>query len=238
MESAYDSLISSLNPLIAASMRFEDSQETINNALEAGYIGADKAAQAYDLAEERFENATAAAQRGAGVWADFKQAGGSAIDSLIAGTSSLTDALKGMIKELVLAITKKNLLGKVSGGSASDSVGGLIFKGFFGGFFDTGGVISPGQTGIVGERGPEAVTSTSRGTVVTSRVDTARRTGGARAQPQEVRLTGGNLTLSDDGKIMATVGAQITQGSQRAVTEVQRNLSSYQRELDTSGAMV
>lgn len=233
---AYDSLISSLDPLTRATMELADAQETINDALAAGHITAEQAATTFGLAQERFKEASAEAKKVSGVWADFANAGGSALDRLIDGTTSLTDALKDMIKELVAAITKKKLLGSVSGGSASDSLGTLLFKSAFGGFFDSGGMISPGQTGIVGERGPEAVTSTARGTLVTSRVDTARSAKSSAAPVFHIDARGAQEGVA--GQIAKALQAYAPVIEGRAVSTVRRNFGNYQAEYQTSGGMV
>ncbi|MFG6599395.1 MULTISPECIES: phage tail length tape measure family protein [unclassified Sulfitobacter] len=177
---AYDSLMASLDPVVAATQRFEDAQETVNAAMKAGHITSTEAAEAYDLARERFDEAVASAEKGASVWDNFKETGASAIDKLIEGTMSLKDAVTSLIKEMVIAIAKKALLGNGAGGSATDSLGSIIMSSF--GFADgaafsggrvtafaTGGVVSGptlfpmrGGTGLMGEAGPEAIMPLAR----------------------------------------------------------------------------
>lgn len=234
---AYDSLISSLDPLTRASLQYSKAQTTINEAQKAGQITATEAARAYGLATDRFEKATAEAQRATGVWADFQQAGGSAIDRLIDGASSLKDVLKDVIKELVLAITKKNLLANIRGGSASDSVGGLIFKGLFGGFFDSGGVLPMGKTGVVGENGPEKIRATSRGTVVTSRANTARQAS-AGSQTININIDGANGDQHVKDLVRQGVSEGIKIAQTGAVNLVKSSLPTWQGQLQTDGALV
>lgn len=234
----YDSLIRSLDPVQRAAMEFADAQESVNKALSAGVITAAEAAHALELSTKRFDESTAAAQEATGVWADFQQAGGSAIDRLIDGTASLKDALKDMIKQLVIAITKKNLLGKIQGGSASDSLGGLIFKGLLGGLklFDSGGTLPMGQSGIVGEYGPERIQSTTRGAVITSRADTARKSSG-----------GGGVTISIDARgaqqgvaeqIDAKLRAVAPQIVGESINAVKSNWGAFNDQYRTDGALV
>lgn len=235
---AYDGLASALSPLTAAAMDYENAQETVNAALKAGYITADEASQAMVLAQERYQDAAAAARGFGDVWQDISRAGGSAIDRLIDGTTSLKEAAIDAVKEIVLLITKQNLLRSVKGGEKGDSLGTLIFKGFLGGF-DSGGLITPGSYGIVGERGPEVVSSTARGAVVTSRADTARTMG----SQQGGILTGEiGVTVDDDGKLQAYVkrmGVQAAkQGAAQAVQSVRRNLDGWNREIERDGAIV
>lgn len=179
---AYDSLMASLDPVVAATQRFEDAQETVNAALKAGHITSTEAAEAYDLARERFDEAVASADKGASVWEKFKTTGANAIDKLIEGTMSLKDAVSSLIKEMVIAIAKKALLGNGASGSASDSLGSIIMGSIFpfanGGAFQggrltafaSGGVVDRptlfpmrGGTGLMGEADPEAIMPLTRG---------------------------------------------------------------------------
>lgn len=172
---AYDALMASLDPAVAASQRLAKAQETINAAMASGHVTTEDAADAYSLAQEAFDKATESIGAGTNVWKTFQEAGANAIDRLIDGTGNLKDALIDMLKQMALAIANKRIL--ENGGTEVSSLGGLIFNAFAG-LFDGGGTIRHGQTGIVGERGPELVKSTPMGTVVTSRQDTARMLGG------------------------------------------------------------
>lgn len=236
---AYRSLIGSLDPLTAAANAYADAQETINAALKAGKIDATEAARANELAQERFDSATLAAQKGVNVWAAFQDAGGAALDRLIDGTMSLKDALKDMIKEIVLAITKKRLLASIDGGSASDSVGTLLMKGLTGGFaglFDAGGVINNGQTGIVGENGPELVRSTAGGAVVTSRGETSRRLGnGGASNTFHIDARGAQKGVGEE--IAAAMRAYAPAIVGQAVGQVRTNLKGWNDQIQSDGAL-
>lgn len=236
---AFDNLMASLDPVIRATQEFEEAQETINKALESGHATVGEAARAYDLAREKFDEASASARDASDMWGEFEKAGGSAIDKLIDGTGSLTDVVGDLIKELVVAYSKAKLLASVEGGSSSDSLGTLIFKGLFGGLFDSGGTIGQGQTGIVGEKGPELVKSTPLGAVVTSRQDTARRLDG-RNSAQNVRVDVG-VTVDDEGKIKAyvkSVGGQAAQeGASQAVQTIRANWGNMDTQYRTDGAL-
>ena len=236
---AYDSLAASIDPVIQATQEYTAAQLTINEALKAGHIGAAEAAATLDKVTDRFHAATEAAKAGATVWDAFQQAGGNAFDRLISGAGDLKSALQDVVKEIGLAIIKKQLLANVKGGEAGDSVGSLLFKGLFGGFFDSGGTIGMGRTGIVGERGPEIVRSTPSGTVVTSRVDTARQ----RNQPQQV-VVSSHITvgIDDEGKLQAYVQrsqvAAALQGAVDGTRNVRRNFHAWSQELrSTNGPL-
>lgn len=234
---AYDSLLGSLDPIIRADQEFAKAQETVNAALDAGYISAEQAANTISLAREEMDKAKASAEGAAGAWQDMWDAGGSAIDALIAGTGKLSDVLKQALVDMVALITKRALLGSVAGATDSDSLGTIIAKGLFGGFFDNGGAMAIGSVGIVGERGPELVASTSRGAVVTSRTDTAAMRGGG-----QVEVIGGDLQLSDSGQIFARMQVVARQAAfaagQAAINETRRNLGGWNQQLNTDGALV
>ena len=227
-EEAYDSLIASLDPVVAATQNFEEAQETINAAMKVGHATAADAAVAYALARERFDEAVASADKGASVWDNFKETGASAIDKLIEGTMSLKDAVTSLIKEMVIAIAKKALLGSGAGGSASDSLGSIIMSSF--GFADgaafsggrvtafaAGGVVNGptmfpmrGGTGLMGEAGPEAImplTRTSNGKLG------VQASGGAAPQRQSLEV----VLIAPEG--FTAQQRQEVQGSSLRVTE-------------------
>ncbi|APX88643.1 hypothetical protein BV394_01945 [Brevirhabdus pacifica] len=207
--------------------------DSSDKAGKKGKGAADKAAKA---AKKAADAAKKLAEETGKVWEQFKQAGGSAIDRLIDGTATLKDALIDVIKELGKAILKKNLLSKIQGTTASDSVGTMLFKGLFSGFFDGGGTIGMGQYGVVGENGPEIVRSTSSGAVVTSRADTARMMGGN----QNVNVQVG-VSVDDAGSLRAYVQNVSTSAARgaagAAVQQVKGNFKNWQNQLETDGAL-
>lgn len=236
---AYDALMASLDPAVAASQRLAKAQETINAAMQTGNITAEDAADAYSLAQEAFDKATSSIGAGTNVWKTFQDAGANAIDRLIDGTGNLKDALIDMLKQMALAIANKRIL--ENGGTEVSSLGGLIFNAFAG-LFDAGGTIPYGQTGIVGERGPELVKSTPMGTVVTSRQDTARRLS---------RQQSGGMTFNIDARgaqqgvaeqirdALKTAAPQIAQsGAAQAIQTVKTNWGTFQQQQETDGQVV
>lgn len=229
----YDNLLRSLDPVARASGDLADAQETINAALSAGAINAEEAARAYGLAEQRFTDATDRLREGSDAWNDFAQAGGSAIDRLISGSLSLKEALGQIVIEFLKIRAQQRLMQSVAGAQSGDSLGTLIFRGLAGGFqgmFDSGGTIGRGGWGIVGERGPELVAATSGGAVVTSRARTAQMGG-------TVRVEGGDLTLTDDGRIMARVRVMAAAAGQQAVQAVKAGLPGWQTQYGQDGVI-
>lgn len=228
---AYNNLKAAMDPAERSAQDLAKAQATINEALKLGVINTNEAAKAMAMAQEKY------AQAGS-MWQDFQSAGGNALDAMIDGTMNLKDALKDMIKELVLAIAKKRLLASVEGGSSSDSLGGLIFKGLTGGFagmFDAGGTIDMGKTGIVGEYGPERVRATPSGAVVTSRVNTARQMGGGGVA--RVVVEGGDLVLNDNGTISARIRVMGQQAVGTALGQVKASLPGWSTQMRTDGVV-
>lgn len=229
---AFDRLLGTLDPIVATQQKMAAAQKTVNDALAAGTITAADSANAMAMIAEEYSTA-------ADAMASFKSAGADAFDSLISGTASLQDAIKSLIDDMVLAIAKQTLLGSVKGGTADMSIGGLLVQGIsagFGGFFDKGGMIANGQTGVVGEYGPELVKATGGGAMVTSRVDTARMSQGGLSGNIQI-----GVTVDDEGKIKAMVRSSsiqaARQGASDAVSAVRRNLSSWQGQIERDGAL-
>jgi hypothetical protein len=226
---AYDRLLASLDPVVARTQDMADATATVDAALAANDITAAEHARTMDLIRDKYSET-------ADAMGAMKDAGGNALDALISGSMNVSEALKQMAQDLIFATIKAQLLNSVVGGNDSMSIGGLIMQGLFSGFKDGGGAIPMGTTAMVGERGPELVKATAGGAVVTSRVDTARMTGGA----QNVHVTVG-VAVDDEGKIQAYVKragqAAASAGMSQAVETVRRNLAGWNNSLATDGAL-
>lgn len=221
---AYDRLLASLDPVVAKAQDLAEAQQTVNDAFAAGEISAEEQANALDLIAAKYGDTANAMDA-------LRETGGNAIDALIGGTKSLGEALKDMARELVAATIKAQLLKSVTGGTSNMSIGGLIMQGLFSGFHDGGGKIGVGQFGVVGERGPEIVTATPSGAMVTSRADTARM------MQQAVKVDVA-VTVDDEGKLQAYVRRVGRAGMAEAVDTVKRNLAGWNAMLSTDGALV
>jgi hypothetical protein len=231
---AYDALMASLDPVVRATQDFAAAQEVINAAMAAGHITVTDAAAAYDLARERFDDAVNSVRNGSYVWEQFQSAGASAIDRLIAGTGTLKEALGDMLKQMALAIANKRIL--AAGGTAVSSIGGLVMNAFAG-LFDSGGTIGMGQFGIVGERGPEIVTSTGRGAVVTSRTETARQMGGQRAGGTVINIDARGAQMGVAEQIEDRLRAVVPQIVGQSAQTVRESWGAWQNEYDARGAL-
>lgn len=229
----YERLMSSLDDVTRAENEYADAQDVVAEALKHKKITQDQANEALALSKKRMDEAISAANGYVDIW----EIGGSAIDRLIDGTGKLRDVWKDVVKEIAAAMLQKSLMSSVTGATAGDSIGTLLAKGLFGGFFDTGGAIPMGGYGMVGERGPELVRSTSRGAVVTSRMDTAAMMRGG----QQVVTGEIGVTVDDDGKMQAYVkrmGVQVAnQARQAAVQDVRRNWSAWGNEYERHGQL-
>lgn len=243
---AYDRLMASLDPVVAKTQDMAEATKTADAALAAHDITAAEHANALDLIAQKYGQTSNA-------MADLQEVGGNAIDSLIGGTMSLSDALRQMAKDLVFATIKAQLLKSVTGATEGDSIGGLLMKGILGGIgggggggnvldvsslamMDAGGSIPRGGVAMVGERGPELVRATSGGAVVTSRVDTARMMqGGGQI---DVVVHGGDLVLNDNGSISTRIRVSAQMASSQAVQTVRRNFGQMQNDFARDGALV
>lgn len=248
VSSAYDSLLASIDPVFAKNLEIAEAQETVNDAIKAGYVSVEEGADVMDRYRNSLEETNSMVEA-------LGDGFDSIIDGLISGTGSWEDALKDVVVQLIQAQLQANILAQTDGqastlgqwaatslfgggGSNSGTSGGWLGK-IFAGMFDEGGTIGIGQTGIVGEYGPEIVTNTGTGATVTSRVDTAKMMGGA--QPGAVEVIGGDLALSDNGEMMAkfsVVSSQQAQASGKAAYDAtRRSLPGWLNQLERNGAL-
>ena len=185
VEKAYDHLMSSLDPVIAAQNELEKSTKEVNAAFAAGNITLAEKAHALEIVNARFQEATLAAKNGIDIWATFEVSGANAIDKLISGTGSLKSVLRDMIKELELAMVKQALLGSIKGATADMSIGGMLMTGLGSllGFRANGGPVQAGRPYVVGERQAELFVPNVSGTIMPSI--------GSMLQPRSIQAPGG-----------------------------------------------
>mgnify|MGYP003385421056 CR=1 FL=1 len=223
-QQAYDSLMASLDPAVARTQDMAKAQAVVNAEMASGQITSAQAANAMDLIAKKYGEATDSMSA-------FKDAGASAIDRLIAGTGSLKDALRDMIKQMELAIIKNTLLAHVTGGTSSMGIGSLLMQGLFGGFHANGGTIPAGTTGVVGERGPELITAGANPINVTSNAS-------MRAMGQQAMHITVGVAVDDSGNLKAYVRNVAQAAGAQAVSTVRRSLAGWNGQLATDGALV
>lgn len=194
--------------------------------------------------------------------ARFQEAGSQMIDGLMAGISQKWDAIKNKLSSLTDYLPDflksggdNAVVMKQGSASTVDRRGKVVLAaGGFPRFYDTGGNIPSGHTGIVGENGPELINGPVN---VTSRRSTARLAalaalalGGAgataeakplhplslpaQAYRQEAPRMSGSATQGAAPQIHAsfTIVQQPGQSQQDLVDEVMRRLKAEQRKAE------
>jgi hypothetical protein len=75
------------------------------------------------------------------------------------GIDGMLRSFAQMLVQMAAQALAADIAGKIFGSGGSSSGGGWMdaLMSFFGGFFESGGFIAPGQFGVVGESGPEIV---------------------------------------------------------------------------------
>lgn len=101
---------------------------------------------------------------------------GSDIAAAIKGTKSWGDVLAGVLQKIGNLVLSQMDFGGMG-------IFGSLLKGLFGGFFATGGVLSAGKVGIVGESGPELISAGASPIRVTPLNDNGRQTANSNYSP-------------------------------------------------------
>ena len=231
VKSAYESLISTLDPLIGASLEYRDAQVAINAAQKAGVISAEEATRALDLAKERMQEL----KRGSGEADDaFKGFFGDALTDI----KNVDDALGRLA----------NRLASLAANSAIDSLFGSLFKGgissIFGGLFGSptpsakGNIFSGGNvvpfakggvvggptvfpmkngTGLMGEAGPEAIMPLKRGPGGRLGVESAGGGGVVRLVIEESPIFASKVRAEAQGVAVETMTAGFKQHDRKVL---------------------
>lgn len=140
----------------------------------------------------------------------------SGLMSLIDGTKSVKDAFKLMARDIIAELYRvfvvQRIVGAVSG-AATLATSGLGF------FRSSGGSVMPGQSYIVGEKGPEIIRPRHSGTVVPAHLS---GTGGQASMTVNNNIT---VTGSDAANVRMEVAKmipQITEATKAAVIDARR----------------
>lgn len=173
LQDSYESLAESLDPLLRLTNEYKESQATLAAAQAAGLASAADVQRFNDLATKSYEEGKDALSDQLSVYDSLIERSSSYAESILFQNGSIKDSVLGLIQTYAQLILKKNAMAKVEAGGTG-FFGSFLPK-VFAGMFDTGGTIGMGQTGIVGENGPEVVSATGSGAVVTSRANTARQ---------------------------------------------------------------
>lgn len=121
--------------------------------------------------QDRVAKQKVLAQQFEAIWDNAASSIANSLGSIIDGTKSASDALKGIINQLKTSIIQtlivaplQGFLQGLLGGSSGGGLGGTI-RGLFGGGKAKGGPVNPRQVFLVGEKGPELLFGAS-GTIV------------------------------------------------------------------------
>ena len=160
--------------------------------LARAYVAAGMEAEA---AEDRMDRVAQAAERGADAMTDL-------FGSVLEGSMSAKEAVASLLSQLARASLTRGI-------SAMSGAGG--FFGWLGGLLTPragGGPVRAGQPYLVNEntsRSELFVPSQSGAVLNVPQAQAALRQSGGASGPVDVRVLGGDLTLSDGGSIMARV---------------------------------
>lgn len=202
---------------------------------EIDYLAASytEAGLAAEQAADRLEDMKARAERGVDAVSDIFMA-------VTKGGDAAKQAVLGLLAEMAKVQFQQSLLRTASsgrGGSLFSIIGGLL-----GGKRAGGGPVQAGVPYLVNENTPrsEVFVPSSSGAILN--VPQAQAAFRGAAGGGAVRVIGGDLTLSDNGTIMArvkVVGQQAAQaGASGAVQQVRANLSSWSKQIQTDGSLV
>lgn len=163
---AYDGLISRLDPLTGASLRYAEAQGVINDALDQGYITAEQATESNRLASEEMEKTISGLDPVADTWRDVGSAASSAFTGIVTGTKSVGDSIASMLDRIASLLASRafdTIFGEIMGdpnGGASSGGSGFLSKligvgisaagSLFGGSGFTAGTALPGGGSLIG----------------------------------------------------------------------------------------
>jgi len=152
--------------------------ERIRDLYVKGAIDADTFERAIAKLNEEFTKQATAGNKAKSAAEELGLTFSSAFEDAIVGGNKLSDVLKGLEKDLVRLVLRKNVtepladslgsLFKPSGKDGGGGLGGLIQTGasFLTNFFKaSGGPVNAGQTYLVGEQGPELFTPPRAGNI-------------------------------------------------------------------------
>lgn len=234
LEGAVDSIKSGGRKIADASKSVAEAIGTLRieiGSAEAAAVGGEQAAS-------QFSDALAGVSGSAGNAAASVKKIKPEVDKLVDGLVDVKRSARTAFSGLVTgAMSAKKALSQVLNSFAimlSNRVFDSLFAPVFDGLFDSGGAISAGKIGIVGERGPELVRGPAQ---VTSRADTARIMQAGRAGG------GGTLTLNlqTDSSIIAqiaenTTGMMIQQNNQSMNDGFNQRSNQYRQDPRRKGA--
>ena len=160
---AYDSLVDSLDPVIAAQRRYAESVQLVIQAQTLLGLSAKEVDATLEKLYQRFQDdLDGISESGQNMQDVMQQLGAtfsSAFEDAILDGGSFSDILRGLEQDLVRIITRmlvlKPLIEYLFGTGTTPGALSGVFGSVFGGARAFGGPVQRGQTYLVGERGPE-----------------------------------------------------------------------------------
>lgn len=107
-----DALLGRLDPLVAATEQYEEAQNTLNDAWEAGIITADEHAAAMAKVNEEYAAAQAEASGAAQAWQFVGETGNNVLMDIASGAMTLEEAALRAASALAEAVLQGALLGE------------------------------------------------------------------------------------------------------------------------------
>jgi phage-related minor tail protein len=136
--------------------------------------------------------------------------------AMVEGTKSVKDAFRSMARDIIAELYRvfvvKQIVGAISGAASLAAFG-------LGSFRSSGGTVMPGESYIVGEKGPEIIKPRHSGTVVPAHMSSQ---GGTSNFTQNLSI---NVTGSDAANVRMEVAKmipQITEATKAAVIDARR----------------
>jgi hypothetical protein len=237
---SFEQLRMSLDDAYANQKRFAEGQALLNEALRRGAIESDEYQRLLELLREEYPLVAAAADDFAKSLESIGRTMYSTIENslmaIIDKSKSVGESFREMARTILLEAGRLLLVrpllntlfsfiggsGNIGAGLAAGAMANANGNVFIGGNvipFARGGVVnsptyfpmSRGNVGLMGEAGPEAIMPLRRGPNGQLGVV-------ARSAPVQVEVVGGDLVLSDDGRIMTQVRVIARQESNAAAS--------------------
>ena len=231
IQSAYESVRGSLDPLYAATQQYAEAIQEVNAALAEGFISEEQAAKDREGLLRVFETAKAEASELSEVMETVSESFATAFGDIISGTSTVEGAFRKMAGTIISELIKVQSQQMMSGGG---SLIGSLLSGLgsvFGGGGDipglaSGGAVAAGSPAVVGEHGREIFVPSSPGRILSvPQSKAAVNGGGGTTVNQTINVTTG-IQQTVRAEIQSLM-PQIAAASTKAVLDARRRGGSF-----------
>lgn len=227
---AFQGLMGTLDRSEAIQQAYAQGQEVIDEALRAGVITAEEAAQATAMLDQRRDAGLAGLTEGIQRLEAATMRGADAVANLFLSFGDGADAAQRAVGQLLAEMARVQMVETFRG-----LAGGGVGTGFFGaiggllgvdGARADGGPVSAGRTYLVGERGPELFVPRISGAIVSNEAMNAAARG---ISPAEI------IVRSEPGIIVETVRGEIAQAAPAIVRQSVQATGRVMRETSRFG---